>query len=386
MAGKFFVHEGIKGELKAQIERGEYPEGARVPSEYELARRFGVSRNQTRQALRELELEGYVIRRRGSGSYVAPVEKRLAGSVFEGGMTVALVFPQYLSNYSRDVVDGFMQHIAMAGRQTIVYNVQFDEEREPRSLKAIAESGVAGLAVWVEHNNLANAELMVEFRERKFPVVLVDRSLPCVDLDSVTSDNVEIGYRLTKALIERGHRRIAFAGTARSNTMSVVDRLNGYTRALDEAGIAVDAGLVAQLSRIHTEPSVVAGELMGLYDRPSAIFCVHDAPARLLYAELVKFGYRIPEHVEIAALEDHHVPPCDPIPMISVSQRGFEIGAASAGRLLARLSNPDCAAVQCLIAPTGVVSNCDSAEASVAPQERSEWPVVRAQHIHGPRP
>jgi len=359
MASKYFAHEGIKGDLKIQIERGEYAEGARVPSEYELARRFGVSCNHTRQALRELESEGYLVRQRGSASYVSPVEKRLVGNVVEGEATVALVFPQYLSHYSRDVVDGFMQHIAMADKQTIVYNVQFDEDREARSLKAIVESGVAGLAVWVEHNSQTNLELFSGLRERRFPIVLVDRRLPGVDVDSVTSDNVEIGYRLTRALIDRGHRRIAFAGLARSKAASVLDRLTGYHRALDEAGIAADSNLVASLTRIHEAPSVVTGELMGLYDRPSAICCVHDSPARLLHKELTRFGYRIPEQVEIAVLEDHHLPLGDPLPMIKVSQRGFEIGAASAEMLLSRLSDPQAPVEQREIPPTEVVVDYD---------------------------
>ena len=48
------VYAYIKRELKIQIENGELAEGARLPSELQLAREYNVSRNPTRQALRDL--------------------------------------------------------------------------------------------------------------------------------------------------------------------------------------------------------------------------------------------------------------------------------------------------------------------------------------------
>jgi len=373
MAGKFFVYEGIKRELKAQIERGELAEGTRVPSEYELARRFGVSRNQTRQALRELELEGFIFRKRGSGSYVARTEDRVVRAVADRDTTVALVFPRYLSGYCRDVVDGFMQHIAQAGFQTIAYNVQFDEDSEARSLKAIAESGVSGLAVWVEHNNETCRNLMKSLCRRGFPIVLVDRYLPGVDADSVISDELKIGYLLTKALIERGHRRIAFIGSRRGNPTSMADRARGYRTALEEAGIKLDERLMTIRERVYEEPAVVTAELMGLYDRPSAIFCLHDFVALIIYGELVRMGYKIPDHVELAAVEEQHPEKHNHVPVVALCQRGFEVGTKSAELLLARLSNPTAPAQRCAIEPMEVYVHDGGAIEGL--QKRDEPPV-----------
>jgi len=48
------VYAFIKRELKNQIESGELAEGTRLASEHELARQYNVSRNPTRQAMRDL--------------------------------------------------------------------------------------------------------------------------------------------------------------------------------------------------------------------------------------------------------------------------------------------------------------------------------------------
>ena len=60
----------ISNKLKNQILKGEFQPGHRLPSEITLAKQFGVSRIITRQAVQVLEKEGFVSRRRGSGTFV----------------------------------------------------------------------------------------------------------------------------------------------------------------------------------------------------------------------------------------------------------------------------------------------------------------------------
>lgn len=59
-------------ELRAAIEQGRFPPGARLPPSREHARALGVSRNTVLWALERLRAEGYVQARVGDGSYVAP--------------------------------------------------------------------------------------------------------------------------------------------------------------------------------------------------------------------------------------------------------------------------------------------------------------------------
>lgn len=57
--------------LKEKIRKGEMKPGMQIPSEPELCSLYGVSRTVVRQALREIELEGLIIRRRGKGTFIA---------------------------------------------------------------------------------------------------------------------------------------------------------------------------------------------------------------------------------------------------------------------------------------------------------------------------
>jgi DNA-binding FadR family transcriptional regulator len=61
---------GIYQSIFEIIIAGEFPVNARLPSETELAQRFGASRPVVREALARLRDDGIIVSRQGSGSYV----------------------------------------------------------------------------------------------------------------------------------------------------------------------------------------------------------------------------------------------------------------------------------------------------------------------------
>ena len=64
------LYRQIAEQLRVLIGRGEFPVGARLPAERDLARQLGVSRPSVREALIAMEVEGWVEIRTGSGIYV----------------------------------------------------------------------------------------------------------------------------------------------------------------------------------------------------------------------------------------------------------------------------------------------------------------------------
>ena len=64
-------YETVKTSIHHRIAEGGWQPGVRLPSERELVQEFGCARMTVHRALRELEAEGLIERRQGSGSYVA---------------------------------------------------------------------------------------------------------------------------------------------------------------------------------------------------------------------------------------------------------------------------------------------------------------------------
>ena len=66
------AYKTLANELRTAIQLGEYPHGYRLPTELELAERYGVSRQTVRQAFGELVAQSLVYRVRGRGTFAMP--------------------------------------------------------------------------------------------------------------------------------------------------------------------------------------------------------------------------------------------------------------------------------------------------------------------------
>jgi GntR family transcriptional regulator len=65
------VYARIQQDIRDGVTSGVYAPGGRIPSEPELAKRFGTTRATVAHALQELVFDGTIVRRAGSGSFVA---------------------------------------------------------------------------------------------------------------------------------------------------------------------------------------------------------------------------------------------------------------------------------------------------------------------------
>ena len=64
------LHEDIIHQLHSLIRQGVLKHGDRLPPERDLAEQFKVSRSSVREAIRSLELQGLVVSKRGSGTFI----------------------------------------------------------------------------------------------------------------------------------------------------------------------------------------------------------------------------------------------------------------------------------------------------------------------------
>ena len=334
------IYAFIKRELKNQIESGELPEGARVPSEFELARTYGVSRNPTRQALRDLELEGYLLRTPGRGSFVTPIAQRQKLFKINGWRTLAIGCPQLEFHYTRSVIQGFIQYAMERGFQTMVYFVQFSDEAEFEFLADIRNSGIEGLAFWIQHTSERTLDLLHKFRRAAYPFVLIDRYVRGLDTDFVVTDNEDAAYQLTRTLLARNHTDIGFITTPLDNT-TAEDRFAGFRRALAEAAVPCTDELTGVFDTPEETNEAVLHRIMAHRRHPTAFLCVNDGLAAALLDELGPLGFNVPEDLEVATIDDNQLAAALDIPLITASQRGHDMGRESAEILTNRIARPD---------------------------------------------
>ena len=120
---------------------------------------------------------------------------------------------------------------------------------------------------------------------------------------SVFMDDAQAADDMTTYLINAGHRRIGFI-KGHPNHMASDDRLFGYRRALDRAGIAYEPEMVCD-GEFDFESGVrAANRLLDIADRPTAIFASNDDMAAGVLAVAHDRGIELPGQLSVAGFDD----------------------------------------------------------------------------------
>jgi len=114
------------------------------------------------------------------------------------------------------------------------------------------------------------------------------------------------GEVATNALIEAGHRRIAFISG--EPWMEASDqRMEGYERALRAAGIPVDPSLIIEGNFLSSGGRAATLRLLQAAARPDAIFCANDLMAVGCYEALKEQGEKVGESIAVMGYDDQEI-------------------------------------------------------------------------------
>lgn len=133
------------------------------------------------------------------------------------------------------------------------------------------------------------------------PIVYLDFYDESEDIPSVVTDNVYGTYSLTRYLIEKGHRRIAFVGSIDA-TPSILDRYLGYYRALLANKIAPREDY---LIPDRGDDGLFVDFKLPCKDMPTAFVCNCDDAGYVLMERLRQEGYRIPEDISVVGFDNY---------------------------------------------------------------------------------
>ena len=170
-------------------------------------------------------------------------------------------------------------------------------------------------------------------------IVLIDEDVPGVDVPKVFVDNAEGGYLATKHLIDAGHTRIAHV-SGPETLFTVRERLAGYRRALDEAGLPFDASLVLFGAYDRRFGQLAAAELIARKNAPTAVFAGSDLYLAVGMLETLRerAGFEVPRDMSIVGFDDMEFASLLMPPITTVRQSARELGRAGVAILLAMLA------------------------------------------------
>jgi DNA-binding LacI/PurR family transcriptional regulator len=327
--------------LRKAIAAGRYRNGARLPSEAELVRRFGVSRMTAVKAMQQLQQEGLLVRRIGSGSYAAEAA-RSRKPVF------GLIIPDLGQTEIFEPICKGMSASPNAGGHSLAWghssarSASPEDDAENLCSQYIDErvSGVFFAPLEFSANrDQVNRRVLKQLKAAQIPVVLLDR---CVlgyparsDYDLVGLDNRRAGYVMADHLIRQGAKTVGFLALAGS-AETVDDRIVGYREALYAHGRTVDRTLVLRAD--PTDAATLSAAIEGR--KIDALLCGNDLTAAQAMRTLLGLGMRIPEEIRIVGIDDARYANLLPVPLTTLHQPCTDIGMAAVAAMQDRINNP----------------------------------------------
>lgn len=245
------------------------------------------------------------------------------------GLLIPDISNPYFSELARGVEDGAERF----GFNVIFCDTDENHEKELEYLRILKEKGTDGI-VFVPIA-ASRYDFIKESKAYGRPLVVLDRNCECFDQNfgQVVFDNVMSGYLAAKYLIDRGHRRIACVTGPKTNKISC-DRMTGYRKALAEAGIGFDSGLVFEGD--YRFDSGVAGGTSLIQSGATAFFVESGPMAGGVYQAVFAVGKRIPEDISVVGYDDMNLSCMLNPPLTSILQPKLDMGR-KAGEILARM-------------------------------------------------
>lgn len=336
-------HQQVRELLRRQIHAGVYPPGTRLPPESELPRLLNVGNQTVRHALNDLVREGLIVRRRGSGSYVAdrrmrPIlpgrelklgvlwqqsvwPERMKGT-FQGALTLGAlaalglgeVEPSWPMVEPDEITRAVWSDKARRLRVEVLGEASRGHPRHP-PLQAVRAGGFDGLLVLSIVEDAYLEQLLTLGVPAVFVDVLNERFLDAADQLFV---DPYVGYRhAVRHFVGQGMTRIHFVPGYMGKPMPGPEaapnereayrrepmrmdpdsflRLSAYRQGMDECGLPVPDDFVHFEAHPTAQMENLASKVLALPPerRPQAVLAHNMHQALELSAAAARAGWRL---------------------------------------------------------------------------------------------
>lgn len=374
-------HIEIYDAFCSAIMEGKYLPGEKIPTEKEISAEFNASRPTVGRAMRDLEQHGMLVRRQGSGTFVRKTfhsRTQTFGILipWQGGESLdskTSIFSAMVPELSRiSSRSGYTLLLNESPRDDMA-NVVERAETICRQLIDLQVAGVFFMPIDNPARDIKfNLEIAESFEQAGIAIVLLDRDINewsnRSKYDVVSIDNEYASYMLTRHLLQLGCRQIDFF-TGVMGVTSVMGRIEGFWKALREAGVASEASRIVQVdptkfinidvddNKAQLEP--IVGRIKN--GQTEAIICVNDMTAIRLMQYLLKIGISIPDDVRIVGFDDSPIDEFLPVPLTTIRQNVPALAYEAVRTLKDRLEKPDSPARDVMVATELIIrQSCGS--------------------------
>lgn len=235
------------------------------------------------------------------------VESRLSGR----SRLIAFLFSEKDYYFYSSIRDGLESIVGLRGYTVLYCPIEAEPQRRSQQLKTIFEQKLDG-AIWALRDFHPEDIRMID--ERQVPLVLARKydSAPADRYNCCYINFAEASYRMTRHLLEMGHRHIGLMFENVSQQF-IKSFCQGWERALREEQAPIEDDLLLNAPNTMQGGYTKAVELLERGEMPEAVFCASDEQAFGVLKAAHEKGVPVPERLAVAGFTDSPMSNlCDP--------------------------------------------------------------------------
>lgn len=226
-----------------------------------------------------------------------PAARSLAGAQ---SLKIGLLYSNPSAAYLSEFLLGGLEQCSRSGAQLLVERCD-DEADETVAIERLLHSGVDGVLLPPPLSD--SSRVLDHLAAVDLPVVTVASGRPRPGTRAIRIDDRTAARAMTEHLLALGHRRIGFVRGHPNQTASAL-RFLGYSDALAAHGVPIDESLTAQGYFTYRSGLDAAERLLGLPERPTAVFASNDDMAAAAVAVAHRLGLDVPRDLTVVGFDD----------------------------------------------------------------------------------
>ncbi len=250
---------------------------------------------------------------------------------------LGLVLPDIENPFYVDMIKGIEEAAYRHDYSVIIGNFSQKKDRADMYIDVLKSEAVNGFIVAPVSTT---DEKVGQLVRSGYHVVCVDRGLSEVDVDIVQVNNEEGAYKAINHLVKLGHKRIAHV-CGNINIPTTRERIRGYKRALNTAGISVDEDLILSRASDFQSGLDLTNDLLHKKHPPTAIFASNNLLTLGALQAIHSYPLNIPDDIAIVGFDDMYWSTSLNPPLTAVRQDGYEIGRRATDLLMQRMDEPN---------------------------------------------
>jgi LacI family transcriptional regulator len=215
---------------------------------------------------------------------------------------VALIYDNHSPHYMHQIMMGCWDRCNAEGLRLIAQPVDVADPKVGEQVRGmVRETHVDGVIL---SSPVTDCVAVLNALEAlNIPFVRISPGTNHALTSSVFMDDVQAADDMTTHMINAGHRRIGFI-IGHENHLASQDRIAGYRRALERAGIGYDIQLVEPGEFDFDSGKAAAEKFLTLPNPPTAIFASNDDMASGVLAVAHRYHVPVPEMLSVAGFDD----------------------------------------------------------------------------------